>query len=118
MVVEDERVAAHEALGPFGSAVDMDEAAVGAVPAVLGDRLGDDRRGRLWGGVDHLGPGVLVLPGAGISDGEDLARGLGADHDHAGVLHRQAAPDVAVDPFDVRLSLSPGTLGPQVVHVG
>ena len=88
------------------------------MPAVLGDRLRDDRGGRLRRAVEHLRPGVLDLAGAGVGDGEDLAGGLRAHQVDRGVLHRQPRADVAVDPLDVRLGLGTGPLGDEVVDVG
>ena len=67
--------------------------------------------------MGHLGTGVLMLVGTGIGHRQHLARGLGADHDHRGVLHGQSGADVAVDPLHVALSLDLGPFGDQVVHV-
>ena len=117
VLVEDQGVALHVALAAVGVVLDPHEAAVAGAAAVLGDRLGHDLRGGLGGGVDHLGAGVLVLAGAGVGDGEDLAGGLGADHVDGRVLHGEAAADVAVDPLHVALGLDPGPLGDQVEDV-
>ena len=67
LLVEEQRVA-HDLRAGLGRALgDLEQAAVGAAPAVLGDRLGEDRRGRLRGSVDDLAARVLVLavPGEG-----------------------------------------------------
>ena len=104
-------------LAPVGALVDPHQPAVGGDAAVLADRLRHDLRRRLRRGVDHLGPGVLVLAGAGVGDREHLARGLRADEVDARVLHRQLRADVAVDPLHVALGLDPGPLGDQVVDV-
>src|SRR3546814_2704901 len=69
---------------------DLDQAAVAGATAVLGDRLGDDLRGGLGGGVHHLGAGILVLASTGVGHGEHLAGGLRPDHVDRGVLHREA----------------------------
>src|SRR5205807_1749153 len=117
VLVEDEGVATHVALHAVGTFLDLHEAAVGGAAAVLGDRLGDDGRGRLGADVDHLGPGVLVLTWAGVGHGEDLTGGLGAHEVHRRVLHREPRTDVAVDPFDVRFCFGASPLGDQVVDV-
>src|SRR3546814_21169822 len=77
----------------------------------------DDLRGGLGGGVHHLGAGILVLASTGVGHGEHLAGGLRPDHVDRGVLHREAATDVAVDPLHVALGLDPGPPGDQVVDV-
>jgi hypothetical protein len=61
VLVEDEGIAADEALGVLGTRLHPHETAVAGATATLGDRLGDDRRGGVGGDVDHLGPGVLML---------------------------------------------------------
>ena len=118
LVVEQKGVAAHERLGTVGALVDVHLAPVGGDPAVLGDGLRHDRRGGLGGDVVHLGPGVLVLAGAGVGDRKHLAAGLGAHQVDRRVLHGQPGADVAVDPLDVRFGLGPGPLRHQVVDVG
>src|SRR5690606_5958866 len=117
VLVQDERVALHVALAAVGVVLDPHEAAVAGAAAVLGDRLGDDLRAGLGGGVDHLGPGVLVLAPPGVGDRAHLPGRPGADEPHGGVLHRQPTADVAVDPLHVALGLDPRPLGDEVVHV-
>ena len=118
VLVEDEGVAAHVGLDVLGPLLHLEQAPVRRAAAVLADRLGHDGGGGLGGGVDDLGPRVLVHAGAGVGHREHLTRGLGAHEVDGGVLHRQPGPDVAVDPLHPGLGLGPGPLGDQVVDVG
>src|SRR5581483_6713813 len=67
--------------------------------------------------VDHLAARVLVLPGAGEGDRQDLAVRLGAEQVDGRVLHRELRAQVAVDPLHRRALLGDGALGDQVVDV-
>src|SRR5215217_752636 len=89
LLVEQQRVA--DDLGPRAVRTlgDLEQAAVRGAPAVLGDRLGEDVRRRVRGGVDDLAARALVLPVAGERDREDLAVGALAHQVDARVLHRQ-----------------------------
>src|SRR3954469_1338092 len=73
VLVEQQRVADDLGLGAVRALGDLEQAAVARAPAVLGDRLGEDVRRRVRGGVDDLGAGVLVLAVAGEGDREHLA---------------------------------------------
>ena len=53
--------------------------------------------------MDHFRAGVLVLAGVGEGDGDHLAAGALALHDHAWVFHGEPGADVAVDPADFRV---------------
>ncbi len=96
---------------------DLDQAAVGGAAAAAGDRLRDDRRGRVRRQVHHLGAGVLVLALAGERDREHLALGVLAHQPDGRVLHRDLRADVAVDPLHGGAGLGLGPLGDQVVDV-
>jgi hypothetical protein len=74
----------------------------------------DDVRRGLVGGVDHLGAGVLVLAVIGERDRDDLAAGLAALQHDAGILHRESAADVAVDPLDLGFLVRDAALGDEV----
>src|SRR4051794_20956621 len=93
-VADDLRARAVRALG------DLEQAAVGRAPAVLGDRLGEDVRRRVRRRVDDLGAGVLVLARAREGDREHLAVGALAREVDRRVLHRQLGAEVAVHPLD------------------
>jgi len=80
-------------------------AAVRAAALADGDGLGDDVGGRLVGGVDHLGAGVLVLAVVGEGNGDDLAGGpCGPSARRRDTSLVRAAADVAVDPLDLSAS--------------
>ena len=97
--------------------LDPDQTPVAGPAAVLRNRLRDDRRGRVRRGVDHLGPGVLMLTGPGKGNGQDLAMGSRLHQPDRRVLHRQLGAEVAVDPFHGGVRIGGGPLGHQVVDV-
>ena len=68
--------------------------------------------------MDHFCAGVLVLAGVGESDGDHLAAGALALHDHAGVFHGEAGADVAIDPTHLRILHREAALGDEVEDVG
>src|SRR5436190_5111371 len=115
--IEQQRVAHDLGLRAVGALGDLEQAAVRAAPAVLGDRLGEDVRGRVRGGVDDLAAGVLVLAVAGERDRQDLAVGALAHQVDARVLHRELRTEVAVDPLDRRVGVGPRALGHEVEDV-
>ena len=80
--------------------------------------FGNDVGGGLVRGMDHLGPGVLVLAVVGQGDGNDLAAGLAALQHDPGILHGQAAADVAVDPLDLGLLVGEAALGDEIEDIG
>ena len=96
---------------------DLEQAAVGGAPAVLGDRLGEDVRRRVRRRVDDLAARVLVLAVAGERDRQDLAVGALAHEVDRRVLHRELRAEVAVDPLDGRVALGPRALGDEVEDV-
>jgi hypothetical protein len=110
VLVEQQRVADDLGLRAVGALGDLEQAAVRRAPAVLGDRLGEDVRGRVRRGVDDLAARVLVLAVAGERDRQDLAVGALAHEVDARVLHRQLRAEVAVDPLDGRVGLGPARL--------
>ena len=118
--VDQERVALGVVLAALEVPRDVDDAAVGAAALPDGDRFRDDVGRGLVGRVDHLGAGVLVLAVVREGDREHLsaARRLAALQDDAGVLHRQPAADVAVNPPDFRLLVRQTALRHQVEDVG
>src|SRR4051812_29744862 len=61
LLVEQQRVAHDLRLRSVGSLRHLEQAAVRGAPAVLRDRLREDVRRRVRGGVDDLAAGVLVL---------------------------------------------------------
>ena len=117
VLVEQQRVADDLGARAVGALGDLEQAAVGAAPAVLGDRLGEDVRRRVRRGVDDLAARVLVLAVARERDREDLAVGALAHQVDARVLHRQLGAEVAVDPLDGRVGLGDRALGDEVVDV-
>src|SRR3954453_4864621 len=111
LLVEQQRVADDLRLRAVRALGDLEQAAVRRAPAVLGDRLGEDVRGRVRRGVDDLAAGVLVLAVAGERDRQDLAVRLLAHEVDARVLHRELRAEVAVDPLDRRALLGDRALG-------
>src|SRR5215216_6183305 len=73
VLVKQERVALDPALGVVASLVNLQESAVGAPARPLGDGLGGDEARSVRRGVDDLAARVLMLPVAGVGDGEDLS---------------------------------------------
>ena len=67
--------------------------------------------------MDHLCAGVLVLPVAGERDGNDLTTGASAFHDDARIFHREARPDVAVDPFNFGILVGEPPLGDEIEDI-
>src|SRR6185312_7623284 len=116
-LVEQQRVADDLRPRAVRALRDLEQPAVGAAPAVLRDRLGEDVRGRVRRDVDDLAAGVLVLAGARERDREDLAVGALAHQVDGRVLHRQLRAEVAVDPLDRRVALSDRALGDEVEDV-
>src|SRR3954451_5048584 len=117
LIVQQERVADDLGAGLGGALGDLEEPAVGAAAAVLGDGLGEDRGGGLGRAVDDLSARVLVLAGAGEGDREDLPVGALAEEVDARVLHGQLRAQVAVDPLHGGALLGDGALRHQVVDV-
>src|SRR4051812_25087922 len=117
LLVEQQRVADDLRLRAVRALGDLEQTAVRRAPAVLGDRLGEDVRGRVRRGVDDLAAGVLVLAVAGERDRQDLAVRLLAHEVDARVLHRELRAEVAVDPLDRRALLGDRALGHEVVDV-
>ena len=117
VAVDQQGVALGVVFAAFEMLRDVDLATVGGAPFADGDRLGNDVRSRVIGGVDHLGTRVLVLAGVGEGDGDDFAAGAFALHDDAGVFHRQARTDVAIDPTDFRVFHRDAALGDEVENV-
>src|SRR5215218_5886868 len=93
-LVEQEGVADHLRLRLGCALGDLEKPAVAGPALVLGDRLGEDRRRRLRGGVDDLAAGVLMLAGACERDREDLAVGPLAEQVDRRVLHGQLRAEV------------------------
>ncbi len=101
----------------MGALVDLDQTAVRRPATATRDGLAQDRAGGVRRGVDHLGPGVLVLALAGEGDRQGLALGVLTHQVDRRVLHGDLGTDVAVDPLHGRAGLAEGTLGDQVVDV-
>src|SRR5215212_1361491 len=117
VLVEQQRVADDLRARAVGALGDLEQPAVGGAPAVLGDRLGEDVRGRVRRRVDDLGARVLVLARAREGDREHLAVRALAHQVDARVLHGQLGTEVAVDPLDRGVGLRHGALGDEVEHV-
>src|SRR5215218_10953910 len=117
LLVEQQRVADHLRPRAGRALGDLEQAAVGGAPAVLGDRLGEDVRRRVRRRVDDLGAGVLVLAVAREGDREHLAVRALAHQVDARVLHRELGAEVAVDPLHGRVALRDRALRHQVVDV-
>src|SRR6266576_5441057 len=75
------------------------QAAVSGATFADRDRFGNDVARRLVGSMNHLCAGVLMLTIIGKRDGQDFAARLATFHDNTGILHGEARPDVAIDPF-------------------
>ena len=117
-LVHQEGVAQHVGLGVVGVPHNLHQPAVGAAPALAGDRLGDDVAGGVGRHVDHLGPGVLVLALPGEGDGQGLPAGVGAHEEDGRVLHVPLGAHIAVHPLHGGPLGAGGALGDQVVDVG
>src|SRR5215203_1945025 len=117
VLVQQERVALDSALGVVAALVNLQKPAVRAPARPLGDRLGGDEARGVRRGVDDLAPRVLVLPVAGVGDGEDLTACALADQIHRRVLHGQLGAQIAVHPLDGRVLVGHAPLGDQVVGV-
>ena len=115
--VDQQGIALGVVLAAFEVFGNVDLAAIGAAASADADGFADDVGSRLIGGVDHLGAGVLVLAIVGEGDADDFAAGAFALHDHAGIFHRQAAADVAVDPFHFRILMGDAAFGDEIEHV-
>src|SRR5690606_4617780 len=61
LFVQDERVANDAALAVMSAFVDLNQPAIPGPAAILRDRLRRDGGRSVWGGVNRLRPGVLVL---------------------------------------------------------
>src|ERR671920_1009462 len=72
VLVQQERVALDPALGVVATFVHFQEPAIRASARPLGDGLGGDQARGVRSGVDDLAARVLMLPVAGVGDGEDL----------------------------------------------
>ena len=117
-LVDQQSVAQHVRLGMAGSSIDLDEAAVGRASAAARDGLGHDGRRGVRCHVHHLRAGVLLLSGAGKTDGQSFAASV-LPHKEAGrVLHGDRSTHVAVDPFHGAALFNDRALGNQVEHVG
>src|SRR5215218_6313726 len=117
LLVEQQRVADDLGLGAVRALGDLEQAAVGGAPAVLGDRLGEDVRRRVRRRVDDLRARVLVLAGAREGDREHLAVGTLAREVDRRVLYGQLVAEVAVDPLHGRVRLGDRALGDEGVDV-
>ena len=67
--------------------------------------------------MNHFRSGVLVLAVVGQRDGKNFATRFAALHDHAGIFHRQARADVAIDPFHFGVFLGETAFGDEVEHI-
>ena len=79
------------------------EAAISGTAGADRNRFRNDVRGRFVGGMDHFRARILMLTIVGQRDAKHFAPRLAAFHDHAWVFHGQTRPDVAVDPFHLRV---------------
>src|SRR5690606_19665798 len=97
---------------------DVNLAAIGGAALANGDGFRDDVGRRVVGGVDHFRAGVLVLSVVGERDGDDFAAGAFTFEDDAGIFHREAAADVAVDPLDLGVLVRDAAFGDEIEDVG
>ena len=67
--------------------------------------------------MDHLGPGILMLPGVGEGDGDHLSTGLPALHDYSRIFHGQPATNVTINPAYFRIFMCNATLGHKVEDI-
>src|SRR5215208_4390869 len=98
VLVQQECVALDPALGVVAAFVHLQKPAIRAPSRPLGDGLGGDEAGGIRRGVDDLAARVLMLPVAGVGDGEDLTSRALAYEIHRRVLHGQLGTQVAVHP--------------------
>src|SRR5215203_6053469 len=117
VLIQQERVALDTALGVVAALVHLQKPAVRAPARPLGDGLGGDQARSVRRGVYDLAARVLVLPIAGVGDGEDLSARALADQVHRRVLHGQLGAQVAVHPLDSGVLVGHAPLGHQVVGV-
>ena len=117
VLVQQERITAHVALGVLRLRMHLQQATVTRAPVLLGDGLRGNRRGGVRRDVHDLATGVLVLPVARERDGEDLTLRARLHQVDRRVLHRELRAEVAVHPLHRRVLVGRGTLRHQVVHV-
>ena len=72
--------------GIGGVSTDIHESSIGVVSVARGDALGDDVASGVLAQMDHLGSGVGLLAHVGECDRVELADGIVALEDAAGVL--------------------------------
>src|SRR5215208_8527853 len=87
VLIQQERVALDPALGVVAALVNLQEPAVRAPARPLGDGLGGDEARSVRRGVDDLAARVLMLPVAGVGDGEYLTPRALAYEVYRRVLH-------------------------------
>ena len=115
--VDEQGVALGVVFAAFEVLRDVHETTIGAAAFADGDGFADDVAGGVIGRMDHLGAGVLMLAAVGQSDADDFTAGAFALHDDAGVLHGEAAADVAVDPAHFGVFHGDAALGDEVEDV-
>jgi hypothetical protein len=117
VAVDEQSVAFRIVLTPLEMFRDVDDTTIRAATLANGNGLGDDVGCGVIGGVDHLGTRVLMLTVVGERDGDDFATGSFTLQDHAGIFHREAAANVAVDPFHLGVLVRHGTFGDEIEDV-
>src|SRR5690606_35332730 len=92
-------------------------AAIAGAPAVLADRLADDLAGGSRRKMGDLRACVLVLAATGKRNRQDLTMRAFTLQDDRGILHRQFAAQIAVNPLHRGVLLGNRALGDKVVNV-
>ncbi|MPM80704.1 hypothetical protein SDC9_127754 [bioreactor metagenome] len=116
-VIHDDRVAFDMRNRSFRFLAELPLSAVFHCPAVFGDRLGNDRTGRVRRVVDHFRAGILQLAFAGECYGKHRSFGATAVQEDTWVFHGHFGTQVAVDPFHGRIFQGYRTFRHQVVDV-
>src|SRR5204863_10172370 len=114
-VTDQHRVALRIIAGVLGALQNLHEATIGVLPATSGDTLGHDRRPGVLPHVDHLRAGVGLLALVRHRHRVELADGVVALEDAAGILPGDRRAGLDLRPRDLRvLAAARAALGDEV----
>src|SRR4051795_3689704 len=93
------------------------QAAVSGATFADRDRFGNYIARRLVGSMNHLRAGVLMLAVISKRDRQNFAARLSTFHNNPWILHGEARPDVAINPFHFGVFLSESAFCDEVENV-
>jgi len=112
---DEQAVALRVIAGPVGSRGDMHQAAVTVLAVPGRDALADDAAAGILPDMDHLGPGVRLLPVAGHGHGIEFGRGMIPLENGGRVLPGDGRPRLDLRPAEVAaLAAADAALGDEV----